>query len=546
MKRVLIADDEVLVRIGIKSMAAWEQYGYTVVADASDGEEALEKIRQYEPHIVLTDLKMQPVDGFELISRCSVEYPQIRFIVLSNYNDFDNVRRAMKLGAKDYIFKLTIRADELLKILDEVSSDLDEEEFKSKTETNGVVYKNLGAIKNNLLKQVLTKKRTFMEGVQKGFDELGLQIDFRRKYCIMTIQLDSLSIIRKRGDFLEKELLMFSMENIITEILERGCKIEVFQHMEQEFIVVLNREPEQGKPEFFEALSLKFSTLVKYINQYYGLGISGAVSGETEGLENFRNAVLENREILENRFFLHTGMLLSGFTRRYEEMVLPEEYKPVQLEQFFQNGDWEGIEQYLDKLLCFLNGKEQWKQEDIRECLRKVYKMLNLGLIRYGIDIDGIRDSSGVDFEEAISGYSFYEDIEKSVQELFSMYREEFRRTSKKPCRREIAAVKAYVCDHMAEELSIIRMGELAGMSESRFSHLFKEETGVSFMEYVAMVRMEKARELLSSTDLRINEIAEQIGIVNPNYFSAQYKKRTGQSPGEFRRYIMEQNLKEK
>lgn len=147
MKKVMIVDDEVLVRIGIKSMTSWEQYGYTIVADASDGEEALKKIRQYEPHIILTDLKMQPMDGFDLIAKCAADYPRIRFIVLSNYNDFENVRKAMKLGAYDYIFKLTIHVDELLKIMDEASMDLDEEEMKPRSDTSEVVYKNLDAIK---------------------------------------------------------------------------------------------------------------------------------------------------------------------------------------------------------------------------------------------------------------------------------------------------------------------------------------------------------------------------------------------------------------
>ena len=114
MKKVMIVDDEVLVRVGIKSMLMWEQYGYTIVCDASDGEEAWEKIENYKPDIVLTDLKMEPGDGFWLIKKCQKVYPNIRFIVLSNYNDFDNVRRAMKLGASDYIFKLTVKAEELL------------------------------------------------------------------------------------------------------------------------------------------------------------------------------------------------------------------------------------------------------------------------------------------------------------------------------------------------------------------------------------------------------------------------------------------------
>ena len=176
----------------------------------------------------------------------------------------------------------------------------------------------------------------------------------------------------------------------------------------------------------------------------------------------------------------------------------------------------------------------------------KAYKKLNLGLSRYGIDVESIRDENGANLEDAIGGYACYRDIECAVRELLTLYRKEYESMTGKPCRREIALVKSYVCDHLSEELSIVRIGEVAGMSESRFSHVFKEETGISFMEYVGMVRMEKARELLQNTDLRINEIAEQIGIANPNYFSAQYKKRTGQSPNEFRRSLMEQNMKEK
>lgn len=546
MKKVMIVDDEVLVRIGIKSMTSWEQYGYTIVADASDGEEALEKIRQYEPNIILTDLKMQPMDGFELITRCAADYPGIRFIVLSNYNDFDNVRKAMKLGAYDYIFKLTIHVDELLKIMDEVSRDLDEEEMTPKTERSEVVYKNLDAIKNNLLKQALTKKEGFLEGVLRGFDEIHLKTDFRRIYCIVTIQPDSMDIMRKRGDFLERDLFLFSMENIITEIMGRGSDAEVFLDPEQNFLVILNRKEQQSLQEFSESLQLKFGTLVKYINQYYGIGISGAVSRELAGLESLKPAAELNKRLLEDRFFRNTGMLWSGPERVYSDMVLPEEYRSAPLERLLVSGDISGMEAYMDKLLLFFEDKESWRPEDIRMRLKKAYKKLNLGLSRYGIDIDGIRDENGANLEDAITGYTYYRDIEQSVRKLLTLYRREYQNLTGKPCRREVSLVKSYVGDHLPEDLSVARMGEIVGMSESRFSHVFKEETGISFVEYVTMVRMDKARELLRNTDLRINEIADEIGISNPNYFSAQYKKRTGQSPNEFRRSLIEQNVKEK
>lgn len=159
MKRVMIVDDEVLVRLGIQSLIKWENHGYQIVCDASDGEEALQKIRQYQPDIVLTDLKMSPVDGFELISECREKYPHIQFIVLSSYNDFDNVRNAMKMGAFDYVFKLTVKPEELLKIMDEAT-------FSGKgsdtvQETSVLAERNMEVIKRGLFKRILNSE-TFL------------------------------------------------------------------------------------------------------------------------------------------------------------------------------------------------------------------------------------------------------------------------------------------------------------------------------------------------------------------------------------------------
>ena len=159
MKRVMIVDDEVLVRLGIQSLIKWENHGYQIVCDASDGEEALQKIRQYQPDIVLTDLKMSPVDGFELISECREKYPHIQFIVLSSYNDFDNVRSAMKMGAFDYVFKLTVKPEELLKVMDEAASL--GKGTETAQETTSLAERNLEVIKKGLFKRILNSE-TFL------------------------------------------------------------------------------------------------------------------------------------------------------------------------------------------------------------------------------------------------------------------------------------------------------------------------------------------------------------------------------------------------
>lgn len=111
MKKMLVVDDEYLVRVGIRSFLDWEQHGYTIVGEAADGGSALQKIEQYHPDIVLTDLKMEGMDGFALIAASKKRWPGLQFVVLSSLDDGENVKTAMKLGASDYIFKLTSKPE---------------------------------------------------------------------------------------------------------------------------------------------------------------------------------------------------------------------------------------------------------------------------------------------------------------------------------------------------------------------------------------------------------------------------------------------------
>lgn len=546
LKRIMIVDDEVLVRIGIKSMAAWEKHGYTIVCDASDGEEAMEKIRQYQPHIVLTDLKMKPMDGFELIQRCAREFPQIKFIVLSNYNDFDNVRRAMKLGAFDYVFKLTVHGDELLKLLNEASADFKEHEVRKNENSKDVLFKNRDVIKNGLFKQAMNKEDLFLDKVSRSFQNIALKIDFNSNYSVLSIQIDNLDIVKKKGDFLEKDLLLFSMGNIIEELMERGCRTEVFQYQDYEFEVVINREEQQTQEDFFTMLELRFQMVVKYVRQYYGFGISGAVSREGTGIEYLRTAAGQNEKMLKRRFFLESGNLLFYEEAAPEEVKLPADLEISVLKTALLQGDFYGAGEYIEKLLAYLEENKNGNPDGIRLCLCNLCRKLNVLLPRHGVETADITDKNGLSLEEAVGSYTFYREIKESLWEQWELCLDSCGMRARRPCRKEISEVKSYVRKFLGEEITVSKCAAMCSMSDSRFSHVFKAETGVSFIEFVNAARMEKARELLQNTDLRINEIAEQIGIFNPNYFSAQYKKKTGLSPNEFRKSLHQQNMKEK
>ncbi|WP_349674690.1 response regulator [Lacrimispora sp.] len=532
MKKVMIVDDEVLVRLGIQSLIRWENYGYQIVCDASDGEEALQKIRQYQPDIVLTDLKMSPVDGFELISECREKYPNIQFIVLSSYNDFDNVRTAMKIGAFDYVFKLTVKPEELLKIMNEATSHGKGTEMAQ--EASSLSERNLEVIKRGLFKRIMNSE-TFLNKNLEELIKLPLTISFDRPFYILSVTIDDFNVVRKKGDFMDLELLIFTMDNILGELFGRHHRSEVFQYGEYDFAVAVNREEKQDYETFFTEMEKEFCIFVNCSRQYYGLEVSGALSTECLGIQDLKNAITQNRETLKMRFFSESGKLHLYEANSREIVVLPSEYDNSALESLAAEHDFYGIRKFMEGLFCFLKEKNRWEPEEIRYLLRKSYGTLSAVFARGRVDIDMFLDRNGMNMEASISDYTYLEKIRQSVLELVELYKKEYESNSGRILRKEVAEAKNFVRRHMKEELQVADIAALVNMSGSYFSHVFKKEEGISFLEYVYRIRMEHARYLLESSDLKVNEIADEVGIVNPNYFSTQFKKSVGQSPLEYR-----------
>ncbi|SEU28157.1 two component transcriptional regulator, AraC family [Lacrimispora sphenoides] len=532
MKRVMIVDDEVLVRLGIQSLIKWENYGYQIVCDASDGEEALQKIRQYQPDIVLTDLKMSPVDGFELISECREKYPYIQFVVLSSYNDFDNVRNAMKMGAFDYVFKLTVKPEELLKIMDEATSS--GKGTDTVQETSALAERNLEVIKRGLFKRILNSE-TFLKKYLEELMRLPLSVNFDHPFHILSITIDDFKVVRKKGDFMDLELLIFTMENILSELFNRHHRAEVFQYGEYDFAVAVNLEENQDHKTFFTAMEKEFGIFSSCARQYYGLEVSGALSRECTGIKALKEAIAQNRGTLNMRFFSEPGKLHPYERSVKEEAVLPAEFHSSVLERLAAEHDFFGMRKFLEDLFEFLKEKNRWEPEEIRYLLRKAYGTLAASFARSRADIDLFLDKNGINMEASINDYTYLEKIRQSVLELLEQYKKEYESNSGRILRKEVAEAKSFVRSHMKEELQVAEIAAMVNMSGSYFSHVFKKEEGISFLEYVYRVRMEHARYLLESSDLKVNEIADEVGIFNPNYFSTQFKKSVGQSPLEYR-----------
>ncbi len=161
MTRVMIVDDEFFVRVGIKSSIDWENNGFEVSAEADNGVDALNILRDTHIDILLLDIEMPKMNGLELLEHIKQEKINVKVIVLSSHNDFDYVRRALKMGCVDYILKLSIEPDQLLSLLNTVKTELTTDNPQTATSDEQSISQMLECISQNksisteLLRKVL-------------------------------------------------------------------------------------------------------------------------------------------------------------------------------------------------------------------------------------------------------------------------------------------------------------------------------------------------------------------------------------------------------
>lgn len=411
MHKVMIVDDEIMVRIGMKAIINWEENGWTVTGDCSNGKEALEKIDVAEPDLVLTDLTMDGMDGFALMEACRQHHPRVKFIILSNYNDFENTKKAIRLGAIDYIFKLTITPEDLKDALKRAEAHITPEAEE------GQQKKNLTAIRSYLMRTAVEGTYHDEESFLNDIRKVSPANDFSRAYCEMQISVDQpegqTSADRSGGSSLPK----FDLVNMLSEVMNRNGSAEVYSYYHEDCIIVFNTETIGDYEAVCAYAQKKFEIIREYVRRYFSLDVTGALSGIHTGIAELRKAVAETDQVLTYR--------------------------------------------------------------SAAEC-----KVLHTAL-----------DSR----------------------------------------RSEIAEAVRYVQQHLDGEISLENAARRANMSQSYFSHIFKEEMNISFTDYVNRMRIQKACSLLKNPHLKVSDVALQVGIENFNYFSILFKKVTGLSPNAYR-----------
>jgi two-component system response regulator YesN len=532
MLKVLIVDDEAIVRVGLKSMIDWEAHGFELVGEAKDGRSALEMIRTHHPDVMITDLKMPVVDGLELIRAINERQYQCRVVVLSSYDDFELVREAMKLGAVDYLLKLEVEPEQLIGVLESFRDDiLKEKEVASrKAQLDDAIKTSLSAVRQALLRELVCCIPDPSQ-VQTNIERLGIVLEPSNMYCL-TLWVGHGSDLGKRSAH-EVSARITAIISVCEEVLCDNNVAYAFSNTDQEFVVLLS--PKQGSASVSKLVQ-DCRRLVTMLGQYLGVSATIGVSERLSGWGAIPQGYTQAAACLKYRFCSSLGSIIlwnqieSRPPLQESFSILP--YRP-RLEAAFAHRQAAELKDCLAEI----------RQAFADRCLTpeaacgaavELYSVLCETIDRDHLSVDRVLRASQVSYQELLQTPNFQELVRwlEELQNDLLM----FVRGKDAGYPWIIAEAKRFIHDHYDQEISLAEVAAHVGLTPSYFSTVFKDHLGISYSDYLTNLRIAKAKELLQTSSYRVYEISHLVGYPNHYYFNRLFKKVVGMTPLDYRR----------
>lgn len=533
MIKTIIADDEILVRVGLKSMVDWQAMGFEIVGEAGDGLQALELCKNQRVDLVITDIKMPKMDGLELIRTLGRKYPSTKIVVLSCYNEGEYIKEAMKYhGALDYIFKIAMDKAELQKTLENVKKIVYEDRAKNgrTLEQHGRMPDDFEKIKvwDHILNEGNGQSDKGVEGGLQSFFDIPLQ----KPYVCIAIRLfqeeNFQSLLMKQG--LKKEHKLYFVSSV-SSLLGKDKVLYDISFLKQEIALLISMEKQMETDALVELCKKIDSVNHLWSNAHMSFGISS----EQQGEERLSVAFAQAREAQEASFFYGEAKI-----KRYQERerkkrsenTLPVGHELMIL--LYENPD--GIRKALTYYFRLFQEAGGIREEEIKEnCFVFLSNLTNILSSR--LDYDFLTRYRKRLWERLMSSHTL-EGLQSCVEDYTEGLLTEFEKQENRLLSPETKKALQYIQENYKNELRLKNMAEYIGINESYLSHLFKKEYGKSLITYLNEYRILKAQELILSSAASLNLIAEEVGYPNYTYFSKVFKSITGINAIDFRSNI--------
>ncbi len=522
--KLIIVDDEPILLRGLVETYDWDNLGYEVAGFADSGEKAIDLIRTIVPHIVLSDIRMKQISGLMVMDQIKKDYPDILFIFISAYRDFEYAQKACELGAFTYLSKPFEEECLIETMKSAYKKCIETRESKQEHEN---LKKILMGDSNSFLQTIIQRYLKKMVSEDKLTEIiLALNLNFNN-YMFATICTD-IDISYKITNQLDYEAARFNLKEHLLIVLNENF---TYWNFENEFgnniFIIYSNE---------NVIMANLKKVMEQVKKNLKGEIISAISRGYKGIDGLSKSFIEALNLFE----LASVSGASALTVSEQEMPLTKEESYSINEEFLILSSIRKNDEKLlkDSFIKFIYTFPEDKNSQ-RMYLHKL--ILETELL--------LKDTYGLNDEVKSSFESFYTNFSKiNTTALVDVCHKllckiiEVRKSLSNEYETQyfIEYMKVainFIEDNLNDEgLSIVTVAKKIYLNPVYFGRVFKNTYNMTFKQYILKRRMERAISLILDGVVVISDVCEKVGISSPSYFTQLFKQYTGVLPSEYKR----------
>lgn len=533
---VMIVDDDPLNCKWLTNQINWSHMGFEVVYVANNGIEALQKLNEYNPDVIISDINMPIMDGIELLN-CIKEYengPQVIF--LSDEKDYAHVKQGLLLGAFGYILK-PVNKDHLKELMKKVFDELIIK--KKEQEKDQKIKEKIELFRERLLYDILRGKDYPFQRFDDLVGDYGLNLYKDRMVQVAIVEIgnfdDKSKELVKSGKF--DELTNRVRKEIMKSAVDFGGISCVIGDMDIGILSVIIQPLSAIEIQEFDDLSYSFfSKLFQKIKQDMDVRVTIGVGNIQKKFKEISLSYMGAKAALRHKYILGGNRVIYikefDFDKQ-QKLLYPAEREKL-LTDYIMTAD-ERVFQLINNLLNEISIGSQGVVNRIAFAVNQlVYNISRYIDSQYSYikKLYDINKFSDVDFTAFKSEEEIKEHFINLVNDLVEVVKK-YKLGNGNPI---IEKACDYVLQHIDEDITLLTISNKLNLSKNYFCSLFKQETSYNFLEYVTTVKMEWAKRLLKEGNCKTYEVSDMLGYRESSYFSRLFRKYTSYSPAEYKK----------
>ncbi|WP_257351047.1 response regulator transcription factor [Pseudalkalibacillus decolorationis] len=496
--KVLIVDDEVIIREGMRKVVAWSEHGFQLLETASSAEEAMERINKERPDIILTDIRMKGKSGLDLAEYVYDLDLAIEVIVLTGYDEFAYAQEALRQGVCDYLLK-TSAPDDILRAVQKAKGRLEH-------------------TKEHVQWKQGERERMISSFVKRLLHKNAGPADVDRLYELVPELEEAPFQILLIDEPLQPSQLA---EN---EMLWNTYVFGKWVPCNEKTVIIVQRDP---RLEDDYLLRMAAKKITQQLHQPVFAG--SVVSSLTELSSSYEQAtsLILYKWLLPDHTLIGTEDIKSRIGIPHTERLPDHE---AELLHYMKIGNHDDLKRWMMELIGWLFAHPQATPGSVHLYVQTLF----IATIRF---VNRVALSAGQEvrnYRSLPSAAEWFPLPEETLSPLFLQVLDDFQKQANRQNRYVQTAIY-YIEQQIGESLTLHKVADHVHIHPNYLSDMIRKETGKSYIELLTGLRMKKAEELLLHSDAKVKDISKLVGYADWKYFTNQFKKYTGMTPSQYR-----------